>query len=482
MKSNKSLVYTLLLIVGDFLALLAAFSVAYILRVKFDERPLIQPIPARTYFTAFVTVLPLWIIVHGFIGLYNFRVYERRFSELGRLLIGSFLGILVVIGYDFVTKDVLFPARLVPVYALGIGFGFLVIFRSLARFLRVLLFRFNVGITNVLLVGDGVIARELLASLHDTKTSGYRVVGVVGKKENLRGFYKLRVFTDFMDACQRVGKSNIHSIVQTELFTDNVKNTQILNYAQTNHIAYRFIPANSELFVGNIDVQLFRSVPVIEVHQTALVGWGRIVKRMFDVILSSILIILFSPVMLLVAIAVKLSDPKGPVFMRGKAQERLTRFNHVFKVFKFRSHYAKYDGKTDEEVFKMIGKPELLEEYRRNGDKLDHDFRVTPLGRFLRKTSLDELPQLFNVLRGDISLVGPRALIPKELEQYAKKHTILSVKSGMTGLAQVSGRRDISFDERRKLDTYYVQNWSFWMDIVILIKTVRVVFSNRGTS
>ncbi len=198
MKSNKTFVYTLLLIVGDFLALLAAFAVAYILRVKLDERPLIQAIPARTYILAFIAVLPLWIIMHGFIGLYNYRVYEKRFSELGRLLIGSFLGILVVIGYDFVSKEELFPARLVPVYALAIGFGFLVIFRTLARFLRIVLFRFNLGITNILLIGDGVIAQELLSSLYDTKSSGYRVVGVVGKKENLRSYYRLRVFSDSM--------------------------------------------------------------------------------------------------------------------------------------------------------------------------------------------------------------------------------------------------------------------------------------------
>lgn len=161
--------------------------------------------------------------------------------------------------------------------------------------------------------------------------------------------------------------------------------------------------------------------------------------------------------------------------MHGVQQKRLTRFNKVFNVYKFRSHYAKYDGKRDEEVFAMIGKPELITEYRKNGDKLDHDFRVTPVGRVIRRTHIDELPQLFNILKGEISLVGPRALIPTELNQYEKKHTILSVKSGLTGLAQVSGMRDISFAERRQLDTYYVQNWSFWLDLSILVKTIKAV-------
>jgi lipopolysaccharide/colanic/teichoic acid biosynthesis glycosyltransferase len=111
---------------------------------------------------------------------------------------------------------------------------------------------------------------------------------------------------------------------------------------------------------------------------------------------------------------------------------------------------------------------------------LPEDPRITPFGKFLRATSLDELPQLINVLKGDISLVGPRALVPQELDTHAKKHTILSVKSGLTGLAQVSGRRDISFDERRQLDMYYVQNWSFGLDLTILIKTVRAVLRGSG--
>ncbi len=127
-----------------------------------------------------------------------------------------------------------------------------------------------------------------------------------------------------------------------------------------------------------------------------------------------------------------------------------------------------------------MGKPHLADKYRANGDFLQNDPRITKIGKFLRKTSLDELPQLFNILKGNISLVGPRALVPQELEHYAFKNLILSVKSGLTGLAQISGRRDIPFEERRALDLYYVQNWSFWMDIKIIFRTVIKVFSGRG--
>ena len=123
-----------------------------------------------------------------------------------------------------------------------------------------------------------------------------------------------------------------------------------------------------------------------------------------------------------------------------------------------------------------MGKPELIKHYRTNGDFLEHDPRVTKIGHFLRKYSLDELPQLFNVLRGDISLVGPRALIPEELNSYSNKHTILNVKSGITGLAQISGRRDLPWEQRRKLDVYYVQHWTYLMDLRILFQ----VLTGRG--
>lgn len=472
MKNNAAIGYALLLIIGDFLALLAAFSLAYILRVKVDARPLIEQITAREYFTAMFSVLPLWIIVNAFIGLYSQKVYEKRFQELGRLLVGSILGILVVIGYDFIINGTLFPARLVPVYGVILGFSFLVIFRLIARIIRRFMYNYGIGVSNVLIVGNTHRSTEIAEAIANTTKTGQHVLGIVGSETG-----KFKKYETFSDALSKIHQP-IHSIIQTELYKNQDKNDTVLRFAQVNHAAYRFVPGNTDLFFGNIEVELFGgSIPMIAVHQTALIGWGRIVKRLFDLSFGTLFLILASPFMLICAILVKITDPKGPVFMRGTAQKRLTRFNKTFKVYKFRSHYAKYDGKTDIEVFEMIGKPELLKAYRENGDKMENDFRITPVGKILRRTSLDELPQLINVIRGDISLVGPRALIPEELESYEKKHSILSVKSGLTGLAQVSGRREISFEERRKLDVYYAQNWSFWMDMMILLKTVKTVIT-----
>jgi exopolysaccharide biosynthesis polyprenyl glycosylphosphotransferase len=472
MKSNTSLIYALFLILGDFLALLAAFGSAYVLRVKFDDRPLIEQIPAETYIYAFLTILPLWIAVHALIGLYNRNTYQNRFRELGKLVVGSFLGILVVIGYDFVVNQALFPARLVVVYALLLGFSYLVIFRTLARWLRGLFFSFGSGLTNVLIVGnDSEARRGIIQELENTRHSGHRIVGVVGKSS------KFQEFSNFDESISALSNTTIHTIIQTELYKDGAKNDEIMSYSQSRHITYRFIPGHSELFVGNIEVELFRGTPVVTVHQTALVGWGKVVKRIFDFTIGLLTLILVSPVLLLVALASKIQEPTGQIFFK---QVRLTQFDKPFMVYKFRTMKTRFNGISPEEAFAAMGKPELAKKYRQSGDAIENDPRVSGFGRFLRKTSLDELPQLWNVAKGDISLIGPRALVPEELKNYPHKSHILSIRSGLTGLAQVSGRRDISFEERRKLDAYYVQNWSFWLDIVILFKTVRAIIAGIG--
>lgn len=476
MKSNSSLVYNFFLVVGDALAITIAFTVAYILRVSVDSTAISAQVDSRTYITAVVSLLPFWILIFGLLSLYNSRVYDRRFSELGRLFIGSFIGILFVISYSYITDTEIFPARLVTAYSFALAFVFLLLFRTVARGIRRELFHYGKGVNNVLIIGDTSITHELIRSLADTSATGYRVVGVVGGEKHPHKEGSYRIYKTFESAIAALKDTQLHTIVQTELYVDTEKNAAIMNYTQQNHIAYRFVPGNNELFVGNIQVDLFQAVPVIAVHQTALIGWGRVVKRLTDLALGGLALLITSPLFLLIAFAQLLSR-SGSIFFR---QARLTRFDREFKVFKFRSQYAKYDGTTPEEAFAMMGKPELAKEYRANGDYLAQDPRVTPLGKFLRRTSLDELPQLINVVRGDISLVGPRALIAQELGAYDKKHTILSVKSGMTGLAQVSGRRDISFEERRKLDLYYVQNWSFWGDMVILARTVWIVLFHKG--
>ncbi len=472
MRNNSLLIFNIFLVIGDFLALVFAFSVAYILRVSLDHRAISVAIHAKTYLLIFLTLMPFWILIFALLNLYSYQFFEKRFSEIGRLLIGSFIGILFVISYSYINKLPIFPARIVTLYGFLLAFFFVLLFRTLARIIRKQLFKFNFGINNVVIIGKNKSTDLLVNLLSNSSDTGYKIIGIIGSTiPNL----KLNNFKYFNDFINSKTSEKTHTIIQTELFSKNESNDEILTFAQENHIAYRFVPGNNELFTGNMTVDLFHSIPIIAVHQTPLIGWGRVVKRLFDIIMASLLFIILSPIMLLILIVLVLNHG-DPIF----TQIRLSRFGSKIKVYKFRTILKEYNKMSPEDAFTKIGQPELAKIYRRNGDFLENDPRISKLGRFLRRTSLDELPQLINVIIGDLSLVGPRPLEPYELEKFGKKNLILSVKSGITGLAIISGRRDIPFEERRKLDLYYVQNWSFWNDIVILFKTVIIIVDHRG--
>ena len=469
MKNNASLVYNFFLVVGDAVALLASFIAAFVIRGASDVA-VANPMDGSTYVLIFASLLPFWILIFALLGLYNANIYERRFAEAGRLFIGSFIGLLFMVFWDYMSLQTVFPAKLVPIYGFGIAFVLLLSLRNIARIVRTALFFYGIGLNRIVIIGKTPVTRELIDSLANTKQSGYQIAAVIGYRSRLpEGIASFDTFEAFLASRPK----DIHNIIQTELYANEKTNAAIFDYAQEHHISYRFVPGNNELFVGNIDVDLFRnSIPVIHVHHTALFGWGRILKRLTDIVFGGLLLLASLPLWLLAALLIKLTDPKGPVFYKAK---RMSRFGNHIRVYKFRTMKQAYNNMSPEAGFTKMKRPELIELYRKNGDQLADDPRISRAGKFLRATSLDEIPQLWNVVHGEISLVGPRALDIYELDKYDKKNLILSVKSGLTSLALVSGRHAMSFDERRKLDLYYVQNWSFWLDVVIVTKTIRVV-------
>ncbi|MFI5271089.1 MAG: hypothetical protein ACHQT9_03535, partial [Candidatus Saccharimonadales bacterium] len=257
MKNNASLLYNLFLIICDSLAITIAFTIAYILRVSISHQPLSANVHSHTYISILISLLPFWILIYALLGLYNLRVYQNRFSELGRLLVGSFVGILFIISYSYITNTAIFPARLVTFYGFVLVFFFAFIFRSLARAAQRSLFGYGVGINNVLIVGDTKTTGRLINILSNTRITGYKVVGVVGGiKHDLKRHSDCSVFSSFEEAVKELKNIPIHTIIQTELYSAAEKNDEILTFAQENHKSYRFVPGNSELFVGNLEVDL----------------------------------------------------------------------------------------------------------------------------------------------------------------------------------------------------------------------------------
>lgn len=479
------MIYPLLLLASDFVALLFAFSLAYILRVQVDSSPLVREIEALTFIKVFALLFPIWLIINGFLGLYSKSIYEKRLPELGRLFIGSFIGILVIIGFDFIRDETIFPARLVPVYGFILAFVILATFRNLLWSLRRYLFRYGYGVRGVMVIGSTDASKKLIDSLQPTLSSGYKVAAIVGSKSLIPKNYTGKHFSSIEEALKQLPKLAIHTLIQTEFYANENRNQKIFEIVRDNHLQYKFIPAQSDFYTGKNTVEVLFGFPVISVHQTPLVGWGRIVKRLLDIVLSAIGIVISLPVMALIALIQKIREPKAPILYK---QPRYTRFNSSFNIYKFRSMNWQYSTgksrrfKTDEEAFIAMGRDDLAKEFTRT-KKVKNDPRITTFGKFLRRSSLDELPQLFNVFSGNLSLVGPRPVRDFELDEYRKAaggHVLLSVKSGVTGLWQVSGRSDISQEERVRLELYYVQNWSLWLDIKILFKTVWVVISRSG--
>jgi len=476
MPTKNTKFYSLILIFADFFVVLLAFTMAYILRVQLDQRPLLNDVYAVDYFISFSLIIPFWIVIFASLSLYQSATYSRRLVEWSKIAIGAFIGILVIIGYEYVTETTLFPARLVVVYAFIGSFLLVVIERELLRLGRSLLFRLGHGISRVLVIGNSSATSDIVKSLAQTEKSGYKVVAIAGPRSVVPSGVAARHFSSIDVALKHLHDLNVTTIIQTDLYDSAERNQRILGAAQINHLSYSFIPGEAEFYAGKNTVDVFLGYPMISVSQTPLIGWGAIAKVIFDSIVSVLLVVILSPVFLALIVLQKILNP-GPIFYRS---ERLSQFSKPINLFKFRSMAPQY-GKADAAVeFRAMNRHDLADEYQKH-HKVDNDPRITKFGQFLRATSLDELPQLFNVVKAELSLVGPRPILPQETKFSSGKTALLhSVKSGVTGLWQVSGRSNLSFDERIELELFYAQNWSFWLDIKILFKTVAVVFLRRG--
>lgn len=477
MNDRWSQIYRVLLVLGDFFVLLLGFVLAYIIRVRLDDKPLGEQVAAFTYLEIFLILLPFWLVLFAYLGLYNKVVYENRTSQAVRLLVGSVIGIMFVITYDFFNNEPIFPGRIVPLYALASGFVLLLIEREFMRAVRFWAFRRKWGINRVMLIGNAETSQELAQLMKHSKRTGYRVVAIVGRKASIpEGMSGIRHFKTIPAALAKLDALDVDTVIQTEWYQEHQINSDILQAAQQRHLGYKFIPSQNEFYTNSNSVELFHGLPAVTVHPTPLIGWGRIVKRLFDTAVSALALIIFSPLFLLIMLFIKMTDPKGPVIF---SQKRVTRHGRLFDFYKFRTMKHQYSGKSALAVFKKMGRDDLVEEYEKYR-KVTNDPRVSAIGKFLRKTSLDELPQFWNVLKGDISLVGPRAFLPEELKLYETSPLLLSVRTGITGLWQVSGRNNLTFEQRLELELYYVQNWSFWTDIRIILRTFKVVFFGKG--
>lgn len=449
----------------DAVMLIGAGAATYLLRTKILDafRPVLFTfnLPFLKFLMLVLFVALVMLVCYALVGLYSMKVRMTIAQELARIIIGSSAAILVVIVYIFLRQE-LFNSRFLVMGGWFLGMTFVFGGRLIVRMLqRYVVLRHDFGIQRLLVVGDDEVSQKVVLAINSNPVSGYRLIGHIPHPY-------------FPAIAEIVNSQGINEVILANPNCTGDEVVRLVDFCHENHIIFKFVPNVYQTLTVNYDVDAINHIPVIELKRTPLDGWGRVVKRIVDIFVAGAGIVVCLPLFVIMSIAVKM-DTKGPIFIKLK---RISK-NKEFSLIKFRSMISRdKDGSAESLKASLVDFNE-----RRDGPlfKMRNDPRVTRVGKFIRRFRLDELAQFWNVLMGDMSLVGPRPHQPDEIAQYAKHHRkVLAIKAGATGMAQVSGCSDLPFDEEVALDSWYIENWSLWLDMKIILKTALKFFTDRS--
>ncbi len=440
----------------DFLMLILAGTATYLLRTEILSvfRPVLfsfnLPLSEYIYLVLFVAIL--FIAAYALSGLYSMHQKIGRMEEFSKIVVASSGGIMAVIVFIFLRQE-LFNSRFLLLGGYLLAIIFVYLGRSSIRLAqRISVANYNFGIHRLVIIGHDKAAYQINETIKNNLALGYRIVAELNNPN----------IADLIDI------KDIDEIILTDSSQPSEKVAELIDYCHEHHIVFKFIPNLYQTLTANFSLDVLGDFPIIELKRTPMDGWGKVAKRLVDVSSGILGTVLLLPIFLIVAFCIKW-ETAGPVFVKLK---RISR-NKQFDLYKFRSML-----RNAEEL-----KP-LLVNLNERGDgplfKMKNDPRITRVGRIIRKYRIDEIPQFWNILKGDISLVGPRPHQPDEISRYEKHHKkVLAIKAGATGLAQVSGSSDLPFEKEVALDVFYIENWSTVIDIKIIIKTIFKVFTDR---
>ncbi|MDI6778172.1 MAG: sugar transferase [Patescibacteria group bacterium] len=467
---KSELFFALLLVPVDFAMIVAAAVLAYWFRFTpgiIEIKPVLFDFPFNTYLKIALTVAPFFLLIFALEGLYSLKSTRSFWREFFKIIFSVTVGITLIIFAIFLQQD-WFSSRFVILTAWGLAILFITIARYATNFIqRLLLVYKGYGVHRLVLVGKGGYCDTVCRQFKENPEHGYKVIAV----ENRIDINSLRVFN------KEKGIDEI-LVCDPEISMKDLR--EVSDFCNRNRIAFRFVPAILQSVSTNFEIKTLFDEPIIVIKNTPLEGWGKIAKRIFDIVGSALGILITLPITIFTAVAIKL-DSKGPIVFKNERVGHEGNFN----ALKFR--YMKIEhctGTQNPELEKALEleKDLIHKQSVRKGPlyKIKNDPRKTRVGRVIEALSIDELPQLLNVFKGDMSLVGPRPHQPREVEKYEtwQKRT-LSIKPGVTGMAQISGRSDLSFSDEARLDIYYIENWSLWLDIEILFKTFFVLLKKR---
>jgi exopolysaccharide biosynthesis polyprenyl glycosylphosphotransferase len=456
----------------DVILINIAFGLAYWVRYRLQLFRAVDPafdVPYQVYWPFAGLFTLLLILVYRQQGAYRLRRQISFFDEFYAIINGTATGTVIMIVFIFLYQAA-FYSRAIFIYA-GI---FVVILVGLSRLIKVSLLRYlrrrGIGSERVLIVGAGEVARTVMRAVVANPECGFNIIGFLDdnplKGETDIGRFKaLGSLNNLPDILR---EQAIEEVIITLPWQYHRKIVSIMTLCERSGIRTRIVPDLFQMTISRMQVEDIAGVPMIGVKEVSISGLNQVVKRSIDLVFAGLVLVCGAPLMALLALMIKLESP-GPVLFR---QERVGRNGRCFTVYKFRSMV---EGAEEQQ--------EALQELNEADGplfKIRDDPRMTHVGKLLRKFSLDELPQLYNVLRGEMSLIGPRPPLPAEVKQYQEWHKRrLEVAPGLTGLSQISGRSQLSFDETALLDIYYIENWSLGLDTKILLQTIpRVIFGN----
>ena len=451
--------------VNDLLFVSFAWWLGYALRFHTNIFVEAETYVLRHYLIAWIIILLVWATVFELIDFYRPRRLSTHRREIADLMKGSALAVLIFLGLLFLIREIQL-SRLVVLLFLFLSLAFLNLshlsFREALRFFR----RQGYNHRHMLILGTAPESRKLLQKLKLYRHLGHHIVGVfpTDDSEAAGGWEGIKLITDRDELRKLIDAGGVDGVF-VALPLERASMLREIQEWLGDSVDVYFVPDLGELAKLHGSFEEFDGMHVINLQESPSYGWNTVLKRSMDLIIGGLAFVFFSPVMALIALGIRLSS-SGPVLYR---QERMGLDGERFEMLKFRT---------------MVEGAEHL-----TGPvwALDDDPRVTPFGRWLRRTSLDELPQLINVLRGEMSLVGPRPERPPLIEEFRKsvpKYMLRhKVKAGMTGWAQVNGwRGNTSLQRRIEHDLDYIENWSLWRDVKILALTLLVGFRNKKAS
>jgi exopolysaccharide biosynthesis polyprenyl glycosylphosphotransferase len=396
-------------------------------------------------------------------GAFSSFLHEQRLSAQACVTAGLLLtGVLYMIHAADIPRSIVLITLGLVIVLLGVR-------RATFRVLLHRRFDRGIDLRNVLIVGTGPEARALHHHLQSIRHLGYNVKGFVTPMDLDVHINRAGADVGALDGLFQCARKEFIDEIIFATHCDHDLMQDILERARVHGVDLRLVPDFYGGVPGANPIEYLGQFPTIPLHRGRVPEAGLVLKRGLDIAVSALCFLLLAPILVVIAIAVKL-DSRGPIFY---ASDRIGKKGRVFRCFKFRTMVADAEAQRSA----------LMHMNERDGIlfKLANDPRITCVGRILRKYSLDELPQFFNVLIGDMSIVGPRPPIASEVREYKLGHLRrLSVTPGITGLWQVQGRQDPSFDSYVSLDLSYIENWSLWLDIKIMVRTVGVVLAGTG--